>query len=263
MDVAAAVARAKDMLVEGADSIDVGGESTRPGSETVSINEELARVLPVIRGVRDAVGPSVPISIDTYKSHVATEALAAGATIVNSMGGLSFDPALGKVVAAARCPFIIYHIKGTPNTMQQGEIVYGDVIQDIHAFFEDQLAQGEAAGIAKTQYILDPGIGFGKTVAHNLTIIRHLSAFLSFDLPMLVGISRKSHLGMILKDALGLEEAPSPTQRLEAGLAETAIAVLHGASIIRTHDVAATKKCVAVVDALMEQGGAYDNPAKT
>ncbi len=255
MDVDAAVKHAAQMMQEGADSIDVGGESTRPGAESVSVKEEIDRVVPVIRSIRRALGDTFPISIDTYKAEVANEALAAGATMVNSMGGLTFDPSLGEVVAKASCPFIIYHILGVPRTMQQGEIVYDDVVAAVRTFFEEQIIKGKAVGIKKEQFIVDPGIGFGKTVDHNLTLIRHISDFASLGLPILVGVSRKSHLGTILKDAFDLPEPPPPGERLEAALAETAIAVLGGSSIIRTHDVAATKKCVATVEAIMNKGG--------
>ncbi len=250
-NVDAAVSRAKEMLAEGADIIDIGGESTRPGAQAVEAAQEMERVIPVITALRKSLGDGFPISIDTYKSPVAQAALEAGATMVNSVGGLQFDPVLADVVASFDCPLIIYHIKGTPRTMQQGEIVYKDVVADITKFFEEQIALGMKKGIKRDQFILDPGIGFGKTVAQNVEIIKRLSEFHKLDLPLLIGVSRKSHLGLLLKEKLHLSEVPSPNERLEAALAETAIAVYNGASIVRTHDVAATKKCVLTVEALL------------
>jgi dihydropteroate synthase len=243
-----AVERVKQMLAEGADSIDIGGESTRPGSEQVDIEEELRRIIPVVQEIKKQLGDKVTLSVDTWKHQVAQEALRAGCTMVNSLGGFTFDEKLAEVVAQFACPIIIYHIKGMPKTMQQGEIAYTDVIQDITAFFEQQLSIGEKHGVKKQQFILDPGIGFGKTVEQNITIIKELRAFEKLDLPLLIGVSRKSHLGMILQSELQLASPPPPTERLEASLAETAVAVLNGANIVRTHDVEQTKKFLSVVD---------------
>jgi len=241
-----AVKRAKQMLDEGADYIDIGGESTRPGSEKIPAQEEIKRVLPVIIAIKKQLGKDVPISIDTWKAEVAKEALAAGATAVNSLGGFLFDEKLAKEVAKKSCMFIIYHIKGHPKTMQQGEIAYTDIIKEIGEFFVNQISFGEKHGIKRERFILDPGIGFGKTVEQNIEILKHLSELKKLDLPLLVGVSRKSHLGMILKQNLNIET--KPTDRLEASLAETAIAVQNGAGIIRTHDIMQTKKFLAVLE---------------
>ena len=249
--VDAAVERAKIMLRDGADIIDVGGESTRPGAEPVSLEEELQRVIPVIAAIRARLGDGFQISIDTYKAAVAKQALVNGATLVNSMGGFQLDPALAKVVADARCPIVIYHIKGKPQTMQVGEIVYENVMQEIWDFFEQQIMIGKQAGISKKHFALDPGIGFGKTIEHNLEIIKKLRKFKKLGLPIVIGVSRKSHLGMILKDKLQLETLPLPSERLEASLAETAVAVMRGASIIRTHDVLQTKKFLTILEELV------------
>ncbi len=249
--VETAVARAGDMLSEGADIIDVGGESTRPGARGVSAQEELDRVLPVIKKLRQTFGSSIIISIDTNKAAVAEEALRSGAQMVNSLGGFAFDPSLAKVVAVHECPIVIYHIKGEPRTMQKGVIRYTNVVREISGFFERQMKIGAQAGIKKAQYILDPGIGFGKSVRHNLTIIKEFRKFSVFHLPLLIGVSRKSHLGVILQKKLGLATPPPAGERIEASLAETAVAVLGGARIVRTHDVLATKKFLAVLDEIL------------
>jgi len=245
-----AIKRAKQMLSEGADIIDIGGESTRPGSESVSEEEELRRVIPVITELKRELGDQVLISIDTYKSSVARQALKAGAGLVNSLGGFRFDSALIEVVKEYACPIVLYHIKGEPKTMQQGEITYTNVIAEITAFFEAQIALGLKQGILRENFLLDPGIGFGKTVEHNLTIIRELDTFKSHHLPIVIGVSRKSHLAKLLQEELSLSVLPSPDQRLEAALAETAVAVLHGAKIVRTHDVLQTKKFLTVLERL-------------
>lgn len=252
-DVEKAVARIGEILKQGADVVDIGGESTRPGSAPVSVEDELARVIPVIRRAREEFGSSPVISIDTYKSEVAREALDAGADIVNSLGGTVFDPAMGDVVARAGCPIVIYHIRGNPRTMQEGEIVYKDVVGDIRAFFEEQISFFVSAGAKKEQCILDPGIGFGKTVEQNLEIIKRLAEFRSLGLPIMIGVSRKSHLGAILEYALGLAEPAPPDSRLEASLAEVGVAVMNGADIVRTHDVRETRKFLAVIDAIRRQ----------
>ncbi len=246
-DVKLAVNRTKQMLTEGADIIDIGGESTRPGSEQVGAEEEIKRVLPVIIDIKKQL-PQAKLSIDTWKSEVAKEAIANGCTIINSLGGFSFDKKLAEVVSKSNTQIIIYHIKGEPKTMQNGEIKYINVIEEIAEFFKEQIAIGFKAGIKKEQFILDPGIGFGKTLEQNLEIIKNLKEFTKFNLPIAVGISRKSHLGKILEQELNL--ITSPTERLEATLAETAIAVLNGASIIRTHDILQTKKFLTILDKL-------------
>ena len=241
-----ATARVKQMIQEGADYIDIGGESTRPGSDNVSEEEEIKRVIPVITEIRKQLGKNIQLSLDTWKAKVAEEALSKGANAINSLGGFQFDEKLASVVAKYHCMVIIYHSKGKPKTMQQGKIEYDDVIKDISHFFETQLTFGEKNHINRDQFILDPGIGFGKTVEQNLEIIKRLSEFKRFDLPIVVGISRKSHLGMILKDDLKLETQHA--QRVEASLAETAIAIQNGAAIIRTHDIMQTKKFLAVFE---------------
>lgn len=254
-----AVKHTEQMIAEGADYIDIGGESTRHSnpfynnqdSETVDASEELRRVIPVITKIKQKLGKEVRISIDTWKANVAKEALAAGATAINSLGGFLFDEKLAEVVAKHGCMIIIYHIKGNSKTIQQGDITYTDVCREIGEFFEKQIAFGMQHGIKREQFVLDPGIGFGKKVEHNIEIIKNLSYFKRFNLPLLIGISRKSHIGILLKDQLNLKQIPIPTERLEGSLAETAIAVQNGASIIRTHDVKETKKFLAVLEQLI------------
>lgn len=235
-----AVRKAKEMVLEGADFIDVGGESTRPGSESVSINEEIKRVIPVIKEIKKIL-PNVLISIDSYKSEVVREALLKGAEIVNSLGGFLFDDKLAAVLKEFDVQIIIYHIKGKPKTMQQTPN-YKDVVKDIIDFFEEQINIGVSRGLKREQFLIDPGIGFGKTVEQNLEIIKRLTEFKSLGVPIVIGVSRKSHLGKVLQEELKLSSLPSPLERLEASLAETAVAVLNRANIVRTHDVLQTKK---------------------
>lgn len=246
-----AVLRVRQMLHEGADIIDIGGESTRPGSRLITGEEELERVIPVIQAVRKEIGNTFSISIDTFKATVAEKALSQGATMVNSLGGLCFDKSLADVIKKSKCLFIIYHIKGLPKTMQKGEIVYKDVVKDIIKFFEEQIVLGIKKGIQRKQFIIDPGIGFGKSLEQNLEIMRRLDELKKLHLPILIGVSRKSHLGLLLQKKLTLNTLPPPEDRLEGSLAETAIAVCNGASIIRTHDVLQTKRFLTVLEDLL------------
>ena len=249
-NVANALKRAGKMIKEGADIIDIGGESTRPGSFSISADEEIRRVLPIIKKIRQKFGKKIIISIDTNKMEVAKKAIQVGASMVNTLGGFTFDPNLAKVIADKKVPVVFYHIKGKPRTMQSGEIKYKNVIKEINTFFEKQMAIGRSYGIKNEQYILDPGIGFGKSVGHNLAIIKKFRAFTKWHFPILVGVSRKSHLGQILQSKLNLKKIPKPNERLEAGLAEVAVAVFNGANIVRAHDVAETKKFLAILDEL-------------
>lgn len=244
LDPDAAVDHALAMIDEGVDFIDVGGESTRPkstaygeGADPVSADEELRRVLPVIE--RLARRTDVPISIDTYKSVVARRALEAGATIVNDISGLHFDPAMAAVVADACASVVLMHIKGTPKTMQMNPH-YDDLFGEISIYLLEGIERARKAGVR--QMIVDPGIGFGKTVEHNLQILAGLQRFRSLGYPILVGASRKSFIGAVL-------DVPVD-ERLEGSLAAAVVAVLNGASIIRAHDVRATKRAVALADAV-------------
>jgi dihydropteroate synthase len=250
LDAAAAQARAREMVAEGADWIDVGGESTRPGSEPVPAKEELQRVLPVVEAL--AGTPNVTLSIDTTKAAVAERCLAAGATIVNDVSGLTFDPLMAEVVAAAGAGLVLMHIRGTPRTMQV-DPVYDDVVADTLRFLRRQVAVAVAAGVPAGGIWIDPGFGFGKTVAHNLEILRRLREYTSAGLPIFVGPSRKSALGRLL--ARGDEPIPAPEQRLEATAATVAIAIAHGARAVRVHDVREMARVARVTDAILGRGG--------
>lgn len=237
----AAVQRALQMVEEGADILDIGGESTRPGSQPVSEEEETRRVLPVIQAVRERV--DVPISIDTTKSSVAQRALQAGACMVNDISGLGFDPHMAKVVAQYGAMCCIMHIQGTPQTMQKNP-QYEDVVRDISRYFELRLALAERAGISRQLVWLDPGIGFGKTVEHNMEILRRLREFTAFGLPLLIGTSRKSFIGKILGDL-------PPEERLEGTAATVAIAIMNGANAVRVHDVREMARVARMTDAVL------------
>jgi dihydropteroate synthase len=236
----AAVQRALQMVQDGADIVDIGGESTRPGSQPVPEEEELRRVLPVIEAVRGQV--DVPISIDTTKSRVAERALQAGACMVNDISGLGFDPRMAEVVARHGALCCVMHIQGTPQTMQQNP-QYEDVVRDISRYFEERLALAERAGIPRENIWLDPGIGFGKTVEHNLEILRRLREFTAFGLPILIGTSRKSFIGKILGDL-------PPEERLEGTAATVAIAIMNGANAVRVHDVREMVRIARMTDAV-------------
>jgi dihydropteroate synthase len=227
------------MVDQGADFIDVGGESTRPGADPVPLEEELRRVLPVIEQLRART--NVPISIDTTKPGVAQAALDAGAVIVNDISGLRSGPELADVAASRGASMVLMHIKGTPKTMQQAP-VYADVMTEIGATLEKGVALARSRGV--TQVIVDPGIGFGKLLAHNLEILRSLGALEWLGCPILVGPSRKSFLGQIT----GLE-APD---RLHATAAAVAVAAMQGAHIIRVHDVREMRQVAQVVDAVLQ-----------
>ena len=224
---ARAVSRALQMAEQGADIIDVGGESTRPGSEPVPLDEELRRVIPVIEGIRQR--SNVLISVDTYKAEVAEQALQAGADIVNDISAARFDEKMAAVVKKYDCPLVIMHMQGTPKTMQE-QPFYDDVIQDISDFFVERMNILSKQGISKI--ILDPGIGFGKRVSDNLKIIQSFHEFKKLGQPLLIGLSRKSFLGRILDREVD--------QRLAGTLAANLLAIQSGAHIVRVHDVPET-----------------------
>ncbi len=245
-DVASAVLHAERMIAEGADIIDIGGESTRPGAEKVSAEEELLRVIPVIEAIRKRLGKEIILSIDTYKAVVAGEAVKAGVNYINDVSGLQLDISMAKVAAEAKVPIVITHMRGIPKTMQQGKIIYMDVIGDIADFFVKQINILEKQGVPKENIILDPGFGFGKTVEQNLEIVKRLREFKKFGMPLLIGVSRKSTIEKIIAEVLHKETVP--TERLEGSLAALAAAVLNGADIVRVHDVWETRKFLAVLD---------------
>ncbi len=222
----AAVKRALIMEKEGADIIDVGGESSRPGAEPVPVEEELRRVIPVLERLRGKL--RIPISIDTTKAEVAEAALRAGASIVNDISALRFDPAMASVVAEFGAGLVLMHMLGTPKTMQQAPH-YEDVVREVREFLAERALYAQSQGIPREAIAVDPGIGFGKTVEHNLELLRRLPELVELGFPVLVGPSRKSFIGAIL--GLGVEE------RLEGTLAACAVAVVRGADILRVHDV--------------------------
>jgi dihydropteroate synthase len=228
------------MAEEGADFIDIGGESTRPGSDPVSLAEELKRVLPVVRGL--SVKISIPISVDTMKAQVAREALDAGAEIINDITSLHNDPAMAQTIAAYRAAVVLMHMRGTPKVMQKGDLSYGSVPGDMISFLQERMEKARSAGINKDRIIVDPGIGFGKTAVDNMRMIRYLAGFKELGSPVLVGVSRKSFVGYIT--------GGPPQERIEGTAAAVTAAVLNGADIVRVHDVLFMKKVVMMADAI-------------
>jgi dihydropteroate synthase len=239
LDSGRAIADGLGLIEAGADIIDIGGESTRPGARPVSAEEELERILPVVRGLRRVA--KVPISIDTYKARVAREALDEGADLVNDVSALRFDGEMVGLAAAEKVPIVLMHMLGTPRTMQT-EPRYDDVLREVIEFLAERIQFAAQAGIERQNIIVDPGIGFGKTLDHNLTLLRGLPAFAALGQPLLVGASRKAFIGRIL----GTE----PDQRLEGSLAAAVAAVLGGADIVRAHDVKETHRAIRVADAV-------------
>jgi dihydropteroate synthase len=235
-----AVEHALEMIAAGADIIDIGGESTRPGSAFVSEEEELQRVIPVIK--RLTTETSVPISVDTTKSSVARAALEAGAEIINDISGLRFDPAIADEVAKDRAGLVLMRSRGTPKTMQQLPPV-GEILGDVMSGLRESIAIAEQRGVSQERIALDPGIGFGKTAAQNVELIAHLDQLARefTDFPFLIGTSRKSFIGKLL------DNAPAD-QRLHGTIASIAAAVMKGAHIVRVHDVKAAVEAVRVVD---------------
>jgi len=242
-DAASGITRALELAAAGADIVDLGGESSRPGSEPVPAAEEMNRVIPVIEELAGRL--PVPISIDTWKAEVAERALAAGAAIVNDIGALRLDPGLAAVVAAGSGPYVMMHMLGTPRDMQRRP-AYRDVVGEIKEFFRRRIEFAVAAGIELSRIAIDPGIGFGKTLEHNLEIINRLGEFRDLGRPVLVGVSRKSFIGAIL----GRE----PSGRLWGTAGAVAAAVFRGADIVRVHDVAEIKDLLRVADRIRSAG---------
>jgi len=239
LDRDAAVAHGQALVAEGVDLIDIGAESTRPGSESVAAEEQINRVVPVIEQLASRV--DVPISIDTASAVVARRAIEAGATMVNDVTALRGDVNMARLVAEAGVPVILMHMQGTPRTMQDNP-AYDDVVGDITAFLRERLAAAESAGVSREQTIIDVGFGFGKTLEHNLTLLRRLNEFCILDRPLLVGTSRKAMLGAIL-------DVP-PDGRLYGTLATVAAALDRGAAIVRVHDVRPALDVARVVAAI-------------
>jgi len=242
LEVEAAVAHAVQLVEDGADLLDIGAESTRPGADLVNEAEERRRAIPVVTAVAKAV--TVPISIDTSKAAVARAALDAGAVLVNDVTALRGDPAMVEVVARTGAGIVLMHMQGTPRTMQQAPC-YDDVVVEISAFFEERIRFAMAHGIVRRQIILDPGIGFGKLLAHNLSLLAQLRHFLQFDCPLLVGVSQKGFLGQLVNRPV--------QERGWATAAAVAMAVDRGAGILRVHDVKAMKDVVQVAAAIGQQ----------
>ena len=236
----AALDRAGQMLREGADLLDVGAESTRPGATPVSAEEEIRRVVPVIKEL--ALRLQVPISVDTQKPEVARAALLAGASIVNDIAANRADDAMARVVAEFRASYVAMHMQGTPQTMQQNP-AYTDVVREVDEFFTERLARLEQFGVSREQVVLDPGIGFGKTLEHNLQLLGAMPRFVRHDRPVLLGVSRKAFLGK-------LTGAETLAERLPGALACAALAVRDGVQILRVHDVRETVQAARVAEAV-------------
>lgn len=243
LDPAAALDQALRLAGEGAQIIDVGGESTRPGAEPVPLDDELSRTIPVIE--RIARASDVLISIDTTKAEVARAALAAGAHIVNDVSGLTFDRAMPAVCAAAGAGVICMHIRGTPATMQI-EPMYDDVVRDVYRFLEARFAELEQLGVSRDQLVADPGIGFGKTAEHNLELLRHVARFRELGRPVVVGHSRKRFLKALLGRPVD--------ERLFATVGVSVAVALRGADILRVHDVAATRDAILACRTILDGG---------
>ncbi len=242
-----AVAQAMRLADEGADILDIGGESTRPFSDAVSEAEELDRVLPVIEALASQV--SAPISIDTTKAAVARQAVAAGATIINDVSALRMDPDMAATAARCRVPLVLMHMRGTPQTMQVAP-AYTDLIADVTAFLADAVARAVAAGVERDSIIVDPGIGFGKTIAHNLQILHDLSRFHDLGSPLLVGPSRKMFIRQLLKNPPDQDLSPLSDAVARGTQAAVAAAAMQGAHIVRVHDVARTRSTLSIIDAI-------------
>ena len=248
LDPDRAIEHAAELVREGADVLDVGGESTRPGAEAVDAEEEIRRVVPVLDGL---VGVGVPISIDTSKAPVAAAALDAGATWVNDVTALRGDPDLASLCAERRCELVLMHMLGTPRTMQE-DPRYDDVVADVKAFLAERIEAAVAAGVQEGRIWVDPGIGFGKTVEHNLELLRRLGELRGLGRPILVGTSRKSFLGRITGREVD--------ERVGGTVASNVLAVANGADGVRVHDVAQMRDALRIADATLSPAGAAAQP---
>ena len=235
-----AIAHALQLVEEGAEILDIGGESTRPGATPVPLDEELKRVIPVIEGLRDV---GVPLSIDTYKPQVMQAAITAGADIVNDVCALREPQAL-EIVAASKAGVCLMHMQGRPQTMQ-ADPQYDNVVSEVTDFLKARLDAAEQAGIDRSRIVLDPGFGFGKRTAHNLTLLNHLNDIQALGLPLLIGLSRKSVLGQVV--------GSSVDERIHASIAASVVSVMKGANIVRVHDVKPTIDALKIVQAVMNE----------
>lgn len=240
LEPARAIDRALEMEREGADIIEVGGESTRPGAARISVEEELSRVLPVLRGLAGQL--RAPIAIDTYKSEVAAAAIAEGASIINDVSALRFDPAVADVAAREQAVLVLMHMRGEPATMQKLPPSQ-DIFAEIELDLGEAIQTAERRGVPRNRIMIDPGIGFGKTLEQNLAIINHLDRFAAFDLPLMAGTSRKSFLGRITGQPVG--------ERSFGTAASVAMAIIRGAHLVRVHDVKAMAEVARVTDAIL------------
>jgi len=239
LSLSAAIAHAHQLIAEGADILDIGGESTRPGAAEVSVAEELARVIPVLEALREV---SIPISIDTFKPEVMRAAIAAGASLVNDVNALQAEGAL-QVLAQSNLAVCLMHKQGSPQTMQQRP-TYQNVVSEVSDFLRARIAACEAAGISRARIVLDPGFGFGKTVEHNFALLRELQSLCALGLPVLAGLSRKSMLGTVTGREVG--------ERMAASVAAAVLAVQRGAAIVRVHDVRETVDALKIFNELNE-----------
>ena len=250
VDTDDALSQARLMLNQGADIIDIGGESSRPFAEPVPVEVELKRVIPVIDLIRKELGDQFWISVDTYKSQVAKQAIQAGADIINDISAFSKDEKMVTIAAELSCPVVLMHMKGTPKTMQAQTPQYTDVISQVSNYLKKRADFCIEHGVRADNIVLDPGLGFGKTVQHNLIITRDFAEFTKLEYPLLYGISRKSTTGKVMMEYMNLKEIPEPKDRLEPSLAAAGVALQNGANIIRTHDVLETVKYVSMTEAI-------------
>lgn len=239
-DTAGALKRAEDMVSLGADIIDVGGESSRPGAAAVGEKEEIERVVPVIKAIKRSL--KVPVSIDTCKSEVAREALKTGADIINDITALRGDKKMARAAAEFNATVVLMHMKGTPRTMQKAPS-YSDVVEEIYSYLSESVSLAESAGVAPEKIVIDPGIGFGKTLKHNIEILRELKKFKKLKKPILVGTSRKSFIGELT--------GKNVDERIFGDLAVFALAIQNGADILRVHDVGAACDGARVADSII------------
>ena len=245
LDPAAAIAHARELVAQGADILDIGGESTRPGAEPVTVEEELRRVVPVLEGIAGA-STGVQVSIDTSKAAVAEAALTAGASLVNDVSAFRADPLMAGLVADSGAECCLMHMLGSPRTMQRaGGPKYHDVVDDVKAFLEERLRFAVGEGVREERIMLDPGIGFGKTVAHNLTLLRRLGELTSLGRPLVVGTSRKSFLSRVALAGVAAD-------RLPGTIATNVLALERGASVFRVHDVAPAREALAAAAATLD-----------
>lgn len=242
LDKNKAVKRGLELAEEGADIIDIGGESTRPGSNSISTVEELKRIIPVLSDLREKT--DALISVDTTKSEVARAALDHGADIINDISALRFDPQMTPFAVNRDVPVVLMHMKGTPKTMQANPS-YEDLLAEVKSFFKERLETAKTLGIKREKIIIDPGIGFGKRHNDNLLLIKNLQALEEFERPIMIGISRKSFIGKILNLPV--------LERIEGTIASAVLSIIHGAHILRVHDVTPIKRAVLVAEAIMEE----------